>query len=142
MVSEPVRILVVSPCFAFRGPLTVAFLASFHGRIEVFGCGLHPGIPMSELALRMLWESFLEDTRFRVISLDEAAGQRWDAVICIGNQPNEGLGILNTRQMLLLQVEELGAMADADVARRLRDQIKNDTFLLLRDRLKLKPGAP
>lgn len=132
--------LVVSPGFAFRGPLAVAFIQSFHGGIEVFGCASGMLVPAPEVTRRMLWESFLEEMPIPVLAWDEALAQHWDAVIGIHSHKDTLPEGYFSKQVLMLQAEALTS-TDVAEARSIRDHIKNEIFILLRDRLRLKPGS-
>ncbi len=131
---------MVSPGFAFRGPLAVAFFQSFHGGIEVFGCALGMLVPMPDITRRMLWESFLEEIPITVLAWDEARAQHWDAVIGIHSHADTLPEGFYSRQVLILQAEALSSV-DVAEARSIRDHIKNEAFMMLRDRLRLKPGS-
>lgn len=95
---------------------------------------------MPDITRRMLWESFLEEIPVTVLAWDEARTQHWDAVIGIHSHADTLPEGFYSRQVLMLQAEALSS-ANVAEARSIRDHIKNETFMMLRDRLRLKPGS-
>lgn len=134
------KILVVSRHFAFRGPLTAAFLKSFSSKLQVWGYAWDGAEPWHEITKKMLWESFLEDTEVPLADRAEVENQRWDAVIMLVDESSIAKKLNPGGKTFSLPLAPLSDPIDPG-ARALRDAIKNDTFVLLRDVLIIKPGS-
>lgn len=133
------KILVVSRHFAFRGPLAAAFLKSFSSKLQVWGFAWDGAEPWHEITKKMLWESFLEDTEVPLADRAEIENQRWDAVISLNGEESLADQVFTGGKVYCLPLAPL-TVTDEPGARALRDAIKNHSFLLVRDKLNLKPG--
>ncbi|MCE1201895.1 MAG: hypothetical protein LWX09_07320 [Bacteroidia bacterium] len=134
------KILVVSRHFAFRGPLAAAFLKSFSSKLQVWGYAWDGAETWQEITKKMLWESFLEDTEVPLADRAEVENQRWDAVIMLVDESSIAKKLNPGGKAFSLPLAPLSDPFDPG-ARALRDAIKNDTFVLLRDVLIIKPGS-
>jgi hypothetical protein len=134
------KILVVSRNFAFRGPLAAAFLKSFSSKLQVWGYAWERAEPWPEITKKMLWESFLEDTEIAMADRSGILKQVWDAVILLDVEESPANHLFKGSMVYPLPLALSSDPNDPD-ARVLRDTIKNNTFVLLRDVLKIKPGS-
>lgn len=137
---QTMKILVVSRNFAFRGPMAAAFLKSFSSKLQVLGYAWDCAEPWPEITKKMLWESFLEETQVPLADRAEVERQRWDAVITLDVEERIAEQLFPDSKAYFLPMAPLSGK-DEPSARALRDAIKNDTFVLLRDVLKIKPGS-
>ncbi len=134
------KILVVSRHFAFRGPLAAAFLKSFSSTLEVVGYAWNELRPWPDMTRQMLWESYLEDLIIVVADQTELTVQTWDAVVMLDQPELMSEDLLNFNKVFFIEMPTLSGSALTE-ARKLRDEIKNECFILLRDKLLLKPGS-
>lgn len=123
---------MVSRHFSFRGPVAAAFLKSFNPGHEIFGYAAEGVRPMPGITRQMLWESYLEDTSFRLINSTGIQDYHWDVVIILDHSHNTTASIPPAKTTFHLPLPAL-SVHEARAARRLRDTIKNEMFMLLRD---------
>lgn len=125
-------LVVVSRHFAFRGPLASAFLNSFSRQVLLFGFAAEGAQAVYDITRQMLWESFLEQFEAPVLSREAFEGGLWDYMIVLDGTVLTARELSAAKKVFFAPAERL-CMHDLTEARKIRDQIKNDMFVLLRD---------
>ncbi|MBK9292796.1 MAG: hypothetical protein IPM52_14400 [Bacteroidetes bacterium] len=128
------RVLVLSRNFSFCGPLIASFIHSFRPEFEVLVCTTEDALPLPDITRQMLWESYLEQTRFSFLHMHEAIAMPWLAVIVEGKGMPVVLENANAGHIIELALPAY-VPEQAEEARNIRDRIKNELFVLLRDRI-------
>lgn len=125
------KILVLTEHDDCCGPMAAAFLRDYSQKLEVVSAGISPSENIQTLAVAAMKECLIDLSAAKPKVFDKDALNSFDFLIIIGDA-DEGFQI-NAARMAYLNLEI--TCQDMDSMRQLRDWIKNEVFIVYKNRL-------
>lgn len=125
------KILVLTEHDDCCGPMAAAFLRDYSQKLEVVSAGISPSENIQALAVAAMKECLIDLSAAKPKVFDKDALNSFDFLIIIGDA-DEGFQI-NAARMAYLNPEI--TCQDMDSMRQLRDWIKNEVFIVYKNRL-------
>ena len=125
------KILVLTEHDDCCGPMAAAFLRDYSQKLEVVSAGISPSENIQALAVAAMKECLIDLSAAKPKVFDKDALNSFDFLIIIGDA-DEGFQI-NAARMTYLNPEI--TCQDMDSMRQLRDWIKNEVFIVYKNRL-------
>ena len=125
------KILVLTEHDDCCGPMAAAFLRDYSQNLEVVSAGISPSENIQALAVAAMKECLIDLSAAKPKVFDKNALNSFDFLIIIGDA-DEGFQI-NAARMAYLNPEI--TCQDMDSMRQLRDWIKNEVFIVYKNRL-------
>lgn len=125
------KILVLTEHDDCCGPMAAAFLRDYSQKLEVVSAGISPSENIQALAVAAMKECLIDLSAAKPKVFDKDALNSFDFLIIIGDA-DEGFQI-NAARMAFLNPEI--TCQDMDSMRQLRDWIKNEVFIVYKNRL-------
>lgn len=125
------KILVLTEHDDCCGPMAAAFLRDYSQKLEVVSAGISPSENIQALAVAAMKECLIDLSAAKPKVFDKDALNSFDFLIIIGDA-DEGFQI-NAARMAYLNPEI--SCQDMDSMRQLRDWIKNEVFIVYKNRL-------